>query len=79
MMTIDTIPGHIDPMNDESYWSRMQLQFDSLSSLFDMRFETMEEAVGHEEEHIDRKRLWVSDAPAGTVGVLGCCCRISTR
>ncbi len=63
MTAIDTIPEHIHPMKDESYWSLMQLQFDSLSSLFDMRLETMEEAVGHEEEQIGLKRRWVSDAP----------------
>ncbi|WP_273786276.1 hypothetical protein [Brucella intermedia] len=62
-MTEDAIPDYIEPMNDESYWSRIQLQFDSLSSLFDMRLETMAEAVGHEEEPTGGKRRWVSDAP----------------
>ena len=62
-MTEDAIPDYIEPMTDESYWSRMQLQFDSLSSLFDMRLETMAEATGHEEKITEKKGRWVSDAP----------------
>lgn len=62
MTTADSIPAHLDPMTDESFWRRMQLRFDALSSLFDMRLETVEEAVGHEET-IGDKEEWVSDAP----------------
>lgn len=62
MMTVDSIPDYLDTMTDESFWRRMQLRFDALSSLFDMRLETVEEAVGHEET-IGDKEEWVSDAP----------------
>lgn len=62
MMTVDSIPDYLDTMTDESFWQRMQLRFDALSSLFDMRLETVEEAVGHEEA-VDDKEKWVSDAP----------------
>lgn len=57
-MIKDSIPDHLEPMSDESLWSRMQLRFDSLSSLFDMRLETRDEAVGSQVG-----RDWVSAAP----------------
>lgn len=61
-MTVDSIPDYLDTMTDESFWRRMQLRFDAISSLFDMRLETQAEAVGHEEAIGDNEE-WVSDAP----------------
>jgi hypothetical protein len=62
MVATDSIPGYLYMTTDESFWQRMQLRFDALSSLFDMRLETVEEAVGHEEA-VDGKEKWMSDAP----------------
>jgi hypothetical protein len=61
-MIANSIPDYLDIMSDESFWRRMQLRFDGLSSLFDMRLETQAEAVGHEEVTSD-KSGWVDDAP----------------
>lgn len=63
-MTVDSIPDYLSTMSNESFWRRMQLRFDALSSLFDMRLETRAEAVGHEDA-TDRKakKVWVDDAP----------------
>jgi hypothetical protein len=61
-MIADSIPDHLDTMSDESFWRRMQLRFDGLSSLLDMRLETQAEAVGYEEATGD-KSGWVDDAP----------------
>lgn len=59
----DSVPDYLSTMTDESYWRRLQLQFDNLSSLFDMRLETRDEAVGHEVDDGRGKKVWVDDAP----------------
>lgn len=64
MMTVDSIPDYLDTMTDESFWRRMQLRFDVVSSLFDMRLETQTEAVGHEDAAGGKaEKVWVDDAP----------------
>lgn len=63
-MAVDSIPDYFGTMSDDSFWRRMQLQFDGFSSVFDMRLETQTEALGHEEA-VDGKaeKVWVDDAP----------------
>lgn len=64
MLAVGPVPEHLSAMTDDSFWQRMQLQFDGLSSLFDMRLETQGEAVGHQEGAVGKaETAWVDDAP----------------
>ena len=55
----EIIPDYLYAFTDEaSLLAKIQLRFDALSTLFDMRLETEVEAIGHKE-----KAVWVDDAP----------------
>lgn len=64
MATEEVVPAYLDAITDESLWRRMQLRFEGLSSLFDMRLETVTEAVGQERTTDGNgERVWVDGAP----------------
>ncbi|MGT2465046.1 hypothetical protein ACVOMV_06065 [Mesorhizobium atlanticum] len=64
MAAFDTVPTYVGAMTDEAFWQRMQMRFDGLASLFDMRLETVTEAVGRQEPSDHKsERVWVDDAP----------------
>ena len=69
----EIIPDYLYAFKDEaSLWANIQLRFDALSTLFDMRLETEVEAIGHKEKRFG----WMMPL-VGMGSAHGCSCRTS--
>ncbi|MDX0908920.1 hypothetical protein GOE02_06065 [Sinorhizobium medicae] len=56
-------PAHLETISAEGYWARIEMVFDSLTILLDMKFETVEQAVGKEIPKETGGKRWVPTAP----------------
>lgn len=56
-------PAYLPKISAAGYWSRIEMMFGSLSILFDMEFETEQQAVGEKVRTKTGKREWLSNEP----------------